>query len=322
MLYKKKGLPEENELVTCTVKKILFHSIFATLEEYEKLDGMIHISEIAPGRIRNIRDYVREGKRVVCVVLKVNRENGHIDLSLRRVSMSLRNKKNEEFKQEMKAEKLLENIGFQLKVKLPEVYKKIGYKLVEKYDLLFPALVDIASNGESAIQDLKLDPNYSKLLLELVKERIKPPEFEMHEKLTLQTFSPNGIDDIKDVLKTSQDFAKKKEYDFNLVYISAPLYRVEVKAGDKKTASDNLKKLVSTLLKEAKKKKIEAKVIAKKWEFYTVKNVKSLLWNKLVVVEIRQNNPNQLNSALKINGVNTEGLPRNNNLYKATFLFL
>jgi len=264
MLYKKKGLPEENELVICTVKKILFHSIFATLEEYEHLDGMIHISEIAPGRIRNIRDYVREGKRVVCIVLKVNQEKNHIDLSLRRVSMSLRNKKNEEFKQEMKAEKLLENIAFQLKVKLPEVYKKFGYKLIEKYDLLFPALVDIASNGESAITDLKLDPKYSKILLELVKERIKPPEFEMHEKLTLQTFAPNGIDDIKNVLKASQDFAKKKKFDFNLVYISAPLYRVEVKAGDKKTASDDLKELVGTLLKEAKKNKIEAKVVPKK----------------------------------------------------------
>ncbi len=264
MLYKKKGLPEENELVICTVKKILFHSIFATLEEYENLDGMIHISEIAPGRIRNIRDYVREGKKVVCIVLKVDKEKNHIDLSLRRVSMSLRNMKNEEFKQEIKAEKLLENIAFQLKVKLPEVYKKIGYKLLEKYDLLFTALLDIASNGESAIKDLKLDPQYSKVLIALVEERIKPPEFEMHERLTLQTFEPCGIDDIKKVLKSSQDFAKKKKFDFNLVYISAPLYRVEVKAGDKKTASDELKELVTTLLKEAKNNKVEAKIITKK----------------------------------------------------------
>ena len=107
MFYKKKGLPEENELVVCTVKKILYHSIFAELDEYSKLDGMIHISEVAPGRIRNIRDYVREGKRLVCVVLKVDTVKNHIDLSLRRVSMSIRHKKNEEFRQEMKAEKLL-----------------------------------------------------------------------------------------------------------------------------------------------------------------------------------------------------------------------
>jgi len=70
MFYKKKGLPEENSIVLCTVKKILFHSIFVDLDEYQNQDGMIHISEIAPGRIRNIRDYVAEGKKLSYVQLR------------------------------------------------------------------------------------------------------------------------------------------------------------------------------------------------------------------------------------------------------------
>ena len=85
MLLKKEGFPEEDELVMCTVTQVQFHSVFVTLDEYDK-GGMIHISEVSPGRIRNIRDFVREGKKIVCKVLRVNEEKGHIDLSLRRVT--------------------------------------------------------------------------------------------------------------------------------------------------------------------------------------------------------------------------------------------
>ena len=97
MLFKKKGLPEEGELVLSTVTKIFGHSVFVHIEDYNK-QGMVHISEISPGRIRNLRDYVVEGKKIVTVVLRVNKEKGHIDLSLRRVSENQRRKKNEDLK--------------------------------------------------------------------------------------------------------------------------------------------------------------------------------------------------------------------------------
>ena len=68
MLYKKQGYPEEEELVLCTVTNVQHHSVFVNIDEYN-LSGMIHISEVSPGRIRNIRDYVKEGKVIVCKVL-------------------------------------------------------------------------------------------------------------------------------------------------------------------------------------------------------------------------------------------------------------
>jgi len=112
MFFKKKGLPEESELVICKVTKILPHSVFVNLEEYEKIEAMIHISEISPGRIRNLRDFVREGKVITCKVLRINKDRGHIDLSLRRVSLGQKKNKEEEYKQEQKAEKLIEVLIF------------------------------------------------------------------------------------------------------------------------------------------------------------------------------------------------------------------
>ena len=34
MFYKKQGIPENGEVVICTVKKILFHSVFVDIDEY------------------------------------------------------------------------------------------------------------------------------------------------------------------------------------------------------------------------------------------------------------------------------------------------
>ena len=64
MLLKKHGFPEESEIVLCTVTKVQYDSVFVNLNEYGKL-GVIHISEISPGRIRNIRDFVKEGRIII-----------------------------------------------------------------------------------------------------------------------------------------------------------------------------------------------------------------------------------------------------------------
>ena len=95
MVYKKSEIPEENEIVICTVKKILPHSVFLTLDEYDKKEAMLHISEVAPGRIRNMRDFVLEGKVIVCKILRIHKDKEHIDVSLRRVSLAQRKKKEE-----------------------------------------------------------------------------------------------------------------------------------------------------------------------------------------------------------------------------------
>src|SRR5210317_879230 len=99
MYFKRQGYPQDSEVVVCKVTKVQFHSVFVNLEEYGK-SGMLHISEVSPGRIRNIRDYVVEGKIIVCKVLKVDEKKGHIDVSLRRVNEGQRKDKLSSVKQE------------------------------------------------------------------------------------------------------------------------------------------------------------------------------------------------------------------------------
>src|SRR2546428_10684676 len=106
--------PEEGELVVCTVKNVKNFGAFGTLDEYDGKEGFIHVAEGSSGWIKYIRDYVREGQKLVCKVLRVDPDKGHIDLSLKAVNEHQKREKIQEWKNEQKAEKLLSIVATRL----------------------------------------------------------------------------------------------------------------------------------------------------------------------------------------------------------------
>jgi len=240
-------MPENGEIVICTVKTVLKTSVFATLDEYINKEGMIHISEVSPGRIRNIRDYVKEGKKIVCKVLRTN-EKGHIDLSLRRVNTSQRINKINEVKQQQKSEKLLEMIGKQVGKSLADMYELIGFKLIEEYGTIHKAFQQFVIDPD-LIKQLKLDKKIGQVLSKTIQEKIKPPQVTIQTVLSIQNNSPNGIEIIKRLL------LKLQKGNIKITYINAPRYNISVTASDYKTAEAVLKNLEETIVKEAEKDK-------------------------------------------------------------------
>src|SRR5512138_2044200 len=103
----REGWPEPGDLVVCTVTQGVDFGAFVTLDEYAGKQGLIHISEVASGWIKYIRDHIREGQKIVCKVLNVDRSRGHIDLSLKDVNEHQRREKIREWKNESKAKKWL-----------------------------------------------------------------------------------------------------------------------------------------------------------------------------------------------------------------------
>ena len=59
--------------------------IGAIMEITPKVDGMIHISQIANTRVERIEDYVKPGDVVTAKVMEVDREKGRIGLSMKAV---------------------------------------------------------------------------------------------------------------------------------------------------------------------------------------------------------------------------------------------
>src|SRR3989339_2063976 len=152
MLYLKTCIPEEGDIVLCTITNIHFHSVFVSLDEYNKA-GLVHISEVSPGRIRNLRDYVSEGKKIVCKVLRIDQEKGHIDLSLRRVNEGQKKEKINEIKHEQKAEKTIELAAKKLSITVEKLYDEISSKIIEKYGLIYLCFEDIVK-GETSLEAL------------------------------------------------------------------------------------------------------------------------------------------------------------------------
>jgi|TARA_B100001964_G_scaffold225468_1_gene273330 translation initiation factor 2 subunit 1 len=236
MLLKKKGFPEEDELVLCNVSKVQFHSVFVNLDEYGK-GGMIHISEVSPGRIRNIRDYVKEGKKVVCKVLRVNEEKGYIDLSLRRVTETQKRKKIDEIKQEQKAEKILEFVAKDSNLDVEKLFNDITASISKKYESLYEFFQQIVTDS-NAIEDSGIDTKTGKKLEEAIKSRIKETTVEIEGKLKLTSFASDGVSIVKEALKKALDAGKD---DISIKYLGAGTYNVSVNAKDYKEAEKLLK---------------------------------------------------------------------------------
>ncbi|HSB50390.1 MAG TPA: S1 RNA-binding domain-containing protein, partial [Nitrosopumilaceae archaeon] len=52
-------LPEQGEIVIATVTKIMDHGAYVSLDEYNNIQGFLHISEIATGWIRHVEKFVK-----------------------------------------------------------------------------------------------------------------------------------------------------------------------------------------------------------------------------------------------------------------------
>ncbi len=250
MLLKKTGFPEDEELVLCTVTGINPHSVFCTLDEYGGRTGMIHISEVAPGRIRNIREYVEENKKIVCKVLQTDKEKGHIDLSLRRVNQTQKAQKLNQIKQEQLAEKIVEYAAKQTGQSVLTLYSKLAEKLIPQHGTLFAAFEQVsydALNLETAI-----DKKIATLLADAIKARIKPPQVNIGGDLKLSSYAPDGLQEIKNAL------AIATKAGVQVKYLGAGTYHIEIIAEDFKEAEKKLKEAIEPILEFAKEHDITA----------------------------------------------------------------
>ena len=73
-----------HSVVTGTVTRVVDFGAFVELEP--GLEGLIHISELAPTRIRAASDVVKQGQEVKVRVMEVNKEARRVSLSLKRAT--------------------------------------------------------------------------------------------------------------------------------------------------------------------------------------------------------------------------------------------
>jgi len=243
MVMGRQEWPEVGDLVVATVKNIVGYGAYVSLDEFDK-EGLLHISEISSRWVRNIRNHVREGQKVVLQVLRVDPSKGQVDLSLRRVSKDERRKKIEEWKKARKAETLLTSAAVALGTDVEALYEKEGVKLMDFYGSLYAGLEAGAKKGIDAFTEAGLGKKAAKALLEAAREKIVVKGVTIQGVLEMSSMGSRGVEEIRDALMATKKVAEENEAEADIYSLGAPKYRIEVTADDYKKAEAALEKIV------------------------------------------------------------------------------
>lgn len=252
MAFKKPEWPDVGDLVIATVVRITDYGAYVQLDEYGK-EGLLHISEVASSWVRNIRNFVREGQKVVLKVLRVDKERRQVDLSLRRVTKRQKKEKILSWKKDRKADSLLRIASEKLNIPLKDVYEKAGALIEKEFGGIHEGLEKTAKEGAEALLKLGVPKDIAVTLEEIAKERIRIPTVKIKGIIELQCTKPNGVVLIKEALLNTQKIGETKGTKIRIYVVAPPKYRIVVSAEDYKTAENVLKKATETALKNIAK---------------------------------------------------------------------
>lgn len=219
------------DIVLCTVKSIETTSVFVQLDSGEK--GSINMSEVAAGRIRNLREFVAPNKKIVCKILEVKPD--HLELSLRRVTGKEREEAQEHYKKERIFLSLLKTVT--------ENPEKIKEKIEKTHD--FVDFFEQAKTNPSLLTETlsKKDADKLSALLAEKTDKVK----KVKKTIMLRTLQSGGLKIIKEILKFPG---------LNIQYIGSSTFIVEVTGKDFKSANILLEQGLQEIGKKAKEKKV------------------------------------------------------------------
>jgi translation initiation factor 2 subunit 1 len=256
-------LPEPWELVVATITRVVPYGAYATLDEYNHVEGLLHISELSTRWVKNIKDHVREGQKIVLKVLRVDPDKLHIDLSLRRVSDMERKKKLLQWKQENRSRKILETVAESIGISSVDAYEKIGIPLEDHFGSIHLGMEQTVKIGEEALLKIGIPQQWATVLTQLVKSKISLPQVKISGILELKSNKPDGVSLLKKAFSKAKNFKKPNNSDIQIYVTGTPMYRIEVTANSYKVAESLLEKSTQRAIKMMEDNGGEGKFIRK-----------------------------------------------------------
>ncbi len=230
------GQIEQGDILLCTVDRIIGTTVFVKIDSLKgNTEGTIITSEIAPGRIRNLREYVVPKKKIVCKVIKIS--GNRIELSLRRVTP----KETKEIMEQFKLEKSYQSI---IKSILRENSDKIIQKIKEE-----DSLYNFINEAKESPKNLEkiAGKEDAKKILEIIKET-KDKQIEIKRTIEVNTIDPEGLELIKDMFQASKNVEVR--------YISAGKYSLKMVSDDFKKANQEMKKYLEKIESSARERNL------------------------------------------------------------------
>ena len=82
---------EKGKIIKGVVSGIESYGAFVTFDEY--YTGLIHISEISHGYVKQISDYVNIGETIYTEIIDVDKKLNHLKLSIKNIKYKVQGKK-------------------------------------------------------------------------------------------------------------------------------------------------------------------------------------------------------------------------------------
>lgn len=221
----------EEDVVFCKVKKVEGTTVFLEIEDSE-LQGSMVLSEVAAGRIRNLKKYVSPNRIVVCKVLKVSHD--HVELSLRRVTA----KEKEEVMERHKRERALKSMLDVVK----EDSGKVISEIKKKYDIL--EFFDDIREDRKLLEEFVKKESAEKIFKILSEKEDRAKNVE--RKFVLRSLAGDGLLEIKSILNLP---------DVVIRYIGSSTFLISASGKDFKEANVKLDNTLREIEKRAKEKK-------------------------------------------------------------------
>jgi len=233
------GWPEAGELAVGKIDEIEDFGVFVDLEEYEDKRGLCHISEVASGWIKNVRDHVNEGQTVVVKVLEVDEDAQQINLSIKDVNDHQRKEKIQEWKNEQKADNWMElAFGEDL---ADEQYSAVANALLADFGSLYDGFETAAIHGAEALEDTDLSEDEIDAIVETARENVSVPYVNVTGYVDLTCPDSDGVEVVKEALKAAEGNGEvPEEIELEVTYVGSPEYRITVRAPDYKRAESEL----------------------------------------------------------------------------------
>jgi translation initiation factor 2 subunit 1 len=254
--------PEIDDVVMVQVRSIAEMGAYVALLEYNNIEGMILLSELTRRRIRSVNKLIRVGKQEVCMVLRVDREKGYIDLSKRRVSPEDVQKCDERFQRSKSVHSIVRHVSEVQHIDMEELYRMTAWPLYEKFGHAYEAFCAAITDADSIFNDTNTPGISAELrasLLDNIAKRLTPTAVKIRADIEVTCFGYEGINAIKGALMKGVELGTD-DLPIKIKLVAPPLYVMLCSALDKTKGIALLKQAIELMAADIRTRKGDLQV--------------------------------------------------------------
>jgi len=256
--------PEIDDVVMVQVRSIAEMGAYVSLLEYNNIEGMILLSELTRRRIRSINKLIRVGKQEVCMVLRVDKEKGYIDLSKRRVSAEDVQKCDERFQRSKAVHSIVRHVAETTHSEMESLYQRTAWPLYRKYGHAYEAFRLAISDPDTIFNEDNmpgLELTLQTAMLADIAKRLTPTAVKVRADIEVTCFHYEGINAIKRALLKGVAMGTE-DLPIKIKLVAPPLYVMLCSTLDKTQGIELLNQAIEVMQTDIRSSKGELQVKA------------------------------------------------------------